>query len=105
MVELQVLKYQLSLVQELELDLYPLAEIQVLLKALELDPALRSLHQWYQNLQEDWNLLVQFALDHQIFIIQTLSLLVQILRPGFSSVDLVFKVLEHKTRIETHSAH
>lgn len=48
---------------------------------------------------------MQFALNHQIFVVETLSLVVQILRPGFSSVDLVFKVLEHKTRIQTHSAH
>lgn len=48
---------------------------------------------------------MQFALNHQIFVVETLSLVVQILRSGFSPVDLVFKVLEHKTRIETNSAH
>ena len=49
----------------LELDLYPLVEVKYLLKALEKDPSLRSPHLWYQNLEKDWDLLVQFAAHHQ----------------------------------------
>ena len=63
--ENQELDQQLALVEALDLDLYPLAEVKALQKALqkaqELGLVLHSPHLWYRNLEKDWDLLVQFA--------------------------------------------
>jgi hypothetical protein len=48
---------------------------------------------------------MQLGFYQQVFIIEALSFMVEVLGPCFSTVDLVFEVLEHKTGIETHSAH
>jgi hypothetical protein len=64
---LQKVQQELALVQELALDLYPLAEVKALAKVLEFglaqDLALVSPHQWFQALEKEWDLLVLFAQD------------------------------------------
>ena len=48
---------------------------------------------------------MELALKQQIFIVETLCFVIQILRSSFSPVDLVFEILEHKAGVETHTPH
>ena len=62
---LEKVQQELALVRELDLDLYPMAEVKALAKAQqwalvrELD--LASVHLWFRNLELEWDRLVLFA--------------------------------------------
>ena len=62
---LQKVQKELALVQELALDLYPMAEVKALVLALEKAQAqglvLVSPHLWFQGLVLEWDRLVEFA--------------------------------------------
>ena len=62
---LEKVKQELAQVQELAQDLYPFAEVKALVKAQEWAQdqglALAAVHLWFQNLELEWDRLVQFA--------------------------------------------